>query len=142
MVHDWRYQDLLLLGLLWLISMLLYWAWLRGRSATSPTFPSPAKPIKKRTQQPKPFAGLLHKPLCDACEHAAESRPQAPCAPPPRLTFTRGLAPHGRYSAAVLPRQGLLLLWLERSRRHPRPWPSRGQAMAAVPVCVVPWLFP
>ena len=89
MGHDWLYHDLLLLGLLWL-SMLLYWAWLRGRSATSPTFPSPAKSIKKRTQQPKPFAGLLHKPLCDACEHAAESRPQPPCAPPPRLTFTRG----------------------------------------------------
>jgi transposase-like protein len=89
MGHDWLYHNLLLLGQLWL-SMLLYWAWLRGRSATSPTFPSPAKPIKKRTQQPKPFAGLLYKPLCDACEHAADSRPQAPCAPPPRLTFTRG----------------------------------------------------
>jgi IS1 family transposase/transposase-like protein len=89
MGHDWLYYDLLLLGLLWL-SMLLYGAWLRGRSATSPTFPSLAKPIKKRIQPPKPFAGLLHKPLCDACEHAAESRPQAPCAPPPRLTCTRG----------------------------------------------------
>jgi transposase-like protein len=89
MGHDWLYHNLLLLGQLWL-SMLLYWAWLRGRSATSPTFPSPAKPIKKRIQQPKPFAGLLHKPLCDACEYAADSRAQAPCAPPPRLTFTRG----------------------------------------------------
>ena len=89
MGHDWLYHDWLLLGLLWL-SVLLYWAWLRGRSARSPTLPSPAKPIEKRTQPPKPFAGLLHKPLCDACEHAAESRPQAPCVPPPRLIFTRG----------------------------------------------------
>ena len=89
MGHDWFHQDRLLLGLLWL-SMLLYWAWLRGRSATSPTLPSPAKPIKKRIQHPKPFAGLLRKPLCDACEHTAESRPQAPCALPPRLTFRRG----------------------------------------------------
>jgi hypothetical protein len=89
MGHDWFHQDLLLLGLLWL-SMLLYWAWLRGRSATSLTLPSPAKPIKKRTQQPKPFAGLLRKPLCGACEHTAESRPQAPCALPPRLPFRRG----------------------------------------------------
>jgi hypothetical protein len=74
MGHDWFYHDLLFLGLLWL-SMLLYWVWLRGRSPTSPTFRSPAKPIKKRSPQPKPFAGLLHKPLCDACEHVAESRP-------------------------------------------------------------------
>src|SRR5262245_28561419 len=89
MGHDWLYHNLLWLGLLWL-SMRLYWAWFRGRSATSPTFPTPATPIKKRPKEPKPFAGLLHKPLCDACEHAAQGSPQAPCAPPPLLTCTRG----------------------------------------------------
>jgi hypothetical protein len=34
--------------------------------------------------------GLIHKPACDACAHAVELRPQAPSAPPPRFTFTRG----------------------------------------------------
>src|SRR5882724_267243 len=32
----------------------------------------------------------MHKPLCAACEHAADSRPQPPCAPPPLLRCTRG----------------------------------------------------
>jgi hypothetical protein len=89
MEHDWLYQNLLLLGLLWL-SILLYGAWLRSRSATSLTTITPVKSIKKCSKQPIPFTGLLHKPLCDACEHAAESHPQVPCVPPPLLTCTRG----------------------------------------------------
>src|ERR687888_396153 len=89
MEHDGLYDHLLLLGLLWL-SMLLYWVWLRGGPATSPTPLTPALSIKKRSKEPTPFAGLLHKPLCDACAQAAASRLQAPGAPPPPLTFTRG----------------------------------------------------
>jgi len=89
MEHDGLYDNLLLLGLLWL-SMLLYWVWLRGWPATSPTTLTPAISIKKRSKEPTPFAGLLHKPLCDACAQAAASRLQAPGAPPPPLTFTRG----------------------------------------------------
>jgi hypothetical protein len=33
---------------------------------------------------------LMHKPLCDACEHVADSRPQPPGAPPPLRMYTRG----------------------------------------------------
>jgi len=89
MGHDWLSHNLLLLGLLWL-SMLLYWVWLRGRPATSSTTRPSATSIKKRSKEPIPFAGLLHKPLCAACEHAVASRLQASCAPPPLVTFTRG----------------------------------------------------
>jgi hypothetical protein len=89
MGHDWLSQNLLLFGLLWL-SMLLCWAWLRGRPTTSPPTLTPAKPAKQRSKELTPFAGLLHKPLCEACEHADASRLQAPWAPPPVLTFTRG----------------------------------------------------
>jgi len=37
----------------------------------------PAKPITKRSKDPQPFAGLTHKPGCEACEQAAAPRPQA-----------------------------------------------------------------
>jgi IS1 family transposase/transposase-like protein len=50
----------------------------------------------KATREPKPFAGLTHKPDCPACEQEAERQPSAstPPAPPPRLTFTRGRRRH------------------------------------------------
>lgn len=89
MEHDGLYDMLLLLGLPWL-SMLLSWVWLRGRPATSPTTLTPAIALKKRAKELQPFAGLLHKPLCDACAQATASPPPAPCAPPPPLPCTRG----------------------------------------------------
>src|SRR5882672_10512288 len=89
MGHDWLSQNLLLLGLLWL-SMPLCWTWLRGRPTMSLPALTPARSATKRSKKPTPFAGLLHKPLCNACAHAAASRPQAPRASPPGLTFTRG----------------------------------------------------
>src|SRR5262245_49873696 len=89
MGHDPLCDAPLLLRLLWLC-MLLYGAWRRGRSATCQTTPTPAKPIKKRSCDPQPFPGLIHKPYCEACEHAIVPRCQAPSAPPPRLIFMRG----------------------------------------------------
>jgi hypothetical protein len=71
---DWFFHHLQLLALLWLC-MLLLWMWLWGRDGTSPTTPTSAKPTKKQCKEPKPFPGLLHKPLCDACERAVEPRP-------------------------------------------------------------------
>jgi transposase-like protein/IS1 family transposase len=55
--------------------------------------PSPIKPDKpqrKRPKEPKPFVGYLQKPLCEACEHGVDSRPQAPGSLPPVIRFTRG----------------------------------------------------
>src|SRR5262249_54306359 len=45
---------------------------------------------RRRSQEPQPFTGLIHKPLCEACEQGADGRPQAPGEPPPIITFTRG----------------------------------------------------
>jgi IS1 family transposase len=89
MEHDQLFHALLLLGLLWL-GRLLAWVWRQVRPAPRQTPPTLAMPIKTPSKDPKPFPGLIHKPLCDACVHAAASRPQAPSAPPPRLTCTRG----------------------------------------------------
>jgi hypothetical protein len=89
MISDLLFSKLLLVGLLWLC-ILLHVVWPYDRAASHPPTPQPTLPPRKRSTDPKLFAGLLHKPLCDACEHAVEARPQAPGAPPPLLTFTRG----------------------------------------------------
>jgi hypothetical protein len=82
MGHDLFFYTLLLLAGLWLC-MILSWLWPQSRAATCQTTPTAAK-------APKPFAGLTHKPLCDACQHATETRQQVPFALPPLLTCTRG----------------------------------------------------
>jgi hypothetical protein len=84
MEHDQLFHDLVLLGLLWLWGILL-WVWPRGHTATCQTTPTLATPITKRSKASKPFPGLIHKPYCEACEHAAEPRQQPPSAPPPRM---------------------------------------------------------
>src|SRR2546430_256332 len=68
MGHDGLSQNLLLLGLLWPGTLLygLYGGWLRSRPTTCPITRPPATPIKKRSKEPTPFAGLIHNPLCAA----------------------------------------------------------------------------
>ena len=51
---------------------------------------TPDQPRRKRSTEPQPFTGLIHKPLCEACEQRADRRPKAPGSPPPVITFTRG----------------------------------------------------
>ena len=45
---------------------------------------------RTRSKEPKPFPGLIHTPLCEACMHGADVRPTAPGSPPPFIRFTRG----------------------------------------------------
>jgi IS1 family transposase len=85
--HLFFYQ-LTLIALVWLCLM-LQWMW-PSASAACPTIPQPLPPRPKRNREPKPFAGLIKKPHCDACEPAIAPRPQAPATPPPRLVPTRG----------------------------------------------------
>ena len=42
------------------------------------------------SKEPKPFPGLIRKPLCEACAQGADARPTAPGSPPPFIRFTRG----------------------------------------------------
>jgi len=88
MVPDLFFYQLVLIALVWLYCM-LHWVWPRD-SAACPMTPEPPSPRPKRQREPTPFAGLTHKPHCDACEHATDSCPQAPSAPPPRIVPTRG----------------------------------------------------
>ena len=61
-----------------------------ARTGVRPPLLQPSPPRPKRSREPTPFAGLLHKPLCAVCEQAAASGHQAPRTPPPLLTYARG----------------------------------------------------
>jgi IS1 family transposase len=54
------------------------------------TLLQPHQRRRKRSKEPPPFTGLIHKPLCEACEHGADTRLKTPGSPPPLITFTRG----------------------------------------------------
>jgi hypothetical protein len=54
------------------------------------TLLQPDQRRRRRSKEPQPFTGLIHKPLCEACEHGADTRLRAPGSPPPLITFTRG----------------------------------------------------
>jgi IS1 family transposase len=88
MVSHLFFDQLTLIALIWLCVM-LHWAW-PSAPATCPPTPEPPPPVPKRPRERKPFAGLTKTPHCDACVHASDLRPEAPCPPPPRLVSTRG----------------------------------------------------
>src|SRR5712691_3279044 len=89
MVSHLFFSQLVLLGLLWLCCM-LHAAWPSSHAAGVPRPPERIPPSRKRPRVPKPFPGHTRKPHCEACAQAAVPRPQAPCAPPPRIVSTRG----------------------------------------------------
>src|SRR5437588_6322174 len=89
MIPQQFFYLMVVLGFLWIFFM-LHVTWPSQCPATPRRPVEPILPPHKRSNEPQSFAGLIHKPLCDACEHAAEARPQAPAPPPPLITFTRG----------------------------------------------------
>jgi transposase-like protein len=77
MVSSLFYYQLALLALIWLFIM-LHLSWPR-RSAPPPTAPATSiRPQRKRSPEPKAFAGLTHKPHCALCEHEIGERAPAP----------------------------------------------------------------
>jgi hypothetical protein len=88
MVSPLFFYQLVLVALVWLFLM-LQWAW-PSDIAVCPTTPEPPPPLPKRQREQKPFAGLTHKPHCDACEHSGAPHPQPLASPPPHIVPTRG----------------------------------------------------
>jgi hypothetical protein len=86
--NPWFYQ--LLLAALVLVCLIIHVWWPDPQRPASQMRPQPDKPRRKRSTEPKPFTGYLHKPLCEACEHGLDSHPKAPGSPPPIMIFTRG----------------------------------------------------
>src|SRR5262249_49687569 len=81
MIPHHVYYQLAILGLLWLFVILHY----AGPSRYTPSPPKLAEPVPimfkcKRSNEPKPFEGLTHKPHWAACEHDTTHPP----VPPPR----------------------------------------------------------
>jgi hypothetical protein len=76
------FSQLVLFALIWLF-VILYLTW-PPRAVTapaSPALPESLKPKHSRSHEPKPFAGLMHKPHCALCERDTAH----PTAPPPVL---------------------------------------------------------
>src|SRR5215467_5495705 len=83
------FYQLLLVALV-LICLLMHVWWPDHPRPTPQTLLTSGKPRRQRSKEPKPFTGLIHKPLCAACEQGADSRSKASGSPPPLLTFPRG----------------------------------------------------
>jgi len=89
MVPNILFYQLLLVALV--LSCLLIHVWWPDPPGPPPQSSlKPDKPRLKRSKEPKPFTGYIHKPRCEACEQGADSRPKVPGSPPPVMIFTRG----------------------------------------------------
>ena len=91
MVPHLFFYQLALLALVWLFIM-LHLSWLRPSATNATTPATPITPKRNRSNEPKPFAGLTHKPHCALCEQATRetapaasgtARSHAPNQPPP-----------------------------------------------------------
>src|SRR5262245_13994463 len=83
MISALLFSQLVLIALVWLW-LLLHWAW-SSDPAACPTTPEPSSALPKCKREPKPFAGLIHKSHCAACEPTPDLCLPVPSAPPPRL---------------------------------------------------------
>jgi IS1 family transposase len=80
MVPTLFFYELVLIALVWLFFMLhSTWPHTRPQRQSAPT---PLKPRQQPSREPRPFAGLTHKPPCALCEQEA-APPQAPLPAPP-----------------------------------------------------------
>jgi IS1 family transposase len=77
MISHLVYYQLVILVLLWLCIMLPHlWPSPPGGTPKPPT--QPLKPKRRRSSEPKPFAGLTHKPPCPLCEQETSDIAPAP----------------------------------------------------------------
>jgi IS1 family transposase len=83
------FYQLLLVALVF-ICLILHIGWPDPRCPAPQTTANPDQRRRKRSKEPKPFAGYIHKPICEACEQGLDTRPKAPGSPPPMIIFTRG----------------------------------------------------
>ena len=83
MVSHHFFSQLVLLTLLWLFILLHLSRPKRPVTAPAvPALPEPLTPKRPRSNEPKPFEGLIHKPHCALCEQDT-AYPKAPLAMPP-----------------------------------------------------------
>jgi IS1 family transposase len=86
--HPFVYQ-LVLFALIWLFIMLHLTRPTPGVSTpVTPAEPKLLKPKRHRSNEPKPFEGLTHKPHCALCERDTASPQSPPPVPPDRMPPT------------------------------------------------------
>src|SRR5215471_8969557 len=86
MVSHLFFYQLALFVLVWLFVMLHLT--LSKRDVSTP--PVPVKPKRQRSTEPKPFAGLTHKPSCVLCERdPVHAQPPPPVPPAPMAPTNR-----------------------------------------------------
>src|SRR4030095_3923123 len=68
---------------------MLHYAWPSARSLESQQPPTLVQPRRQRSNEPKPFAGLTHKPLCALCKHEATHPKLPPPVPPAPVIVTK-----------------------------------------------------
>jgi transposase-like protein/IS1 family transposase len=129
MVSYLFYYQLALLAIIWLFVMLhLTWP-KRGAPSTTASVMPVVKPRHQGINEPKPFAGLTHKPPCALCDqeatqsHAPPPTPPEPMAPTNRRPRTVGTSRHFCPHTACRYR-GWLGLGNVRANGHPSggPW--------------------
>jgi hypothetical protein len=89
MAPNLLFYQLLVVALV-LICFIIHVSWPDDSSATPQTSLKLDKSRRKRSKAPKPFPGLIRKPLCEVCEQGVDARLKAPGSPPPLIRFTRG----------------------------------------------------
>ena len=99
------------LALVWLCIM-VHLTWPKRSAATTPAPALPIQSKRKRSNEPKPCAGLPTKPPWALCEREAAHPQPAPPGSPEPMPPTLRRPPHGGPRAALLSPAGLALSWL------------------------------
>ena len=108
------FYQLLLVALVLLCLIMHIW-WPDNPRAALQTPRQSDKPQRKRSNEPKPFTGFIHKPLCEACEKGTDILPKGA-----RLaTSSTHLHPrpqaYRQHTCALLSEAKLFLPWLART---------------------------
>ena len=89
MVSNSLFYQLLLVALV-LIFLLIHVALPDDSPRAPQTPPESNKRRRKRSPEPTPCPGFIHKPLYEACAQGAAVASKAPGSPPPLIRFTQG----------------------------------------------------
>ena len=139
MIPTLFFYELVLVALVWLFLMLC-WLWPNDPAARCPTQPQP-RPPRKRSNTPKPFTGLTHKPHCALCAQEATSPHPQPPWPPSPMPPTNRRPRDRRHLEALLSPCRLSVSRLAGAGQPARQWPSQRRPLATVPVHRVQGLF-
>ena len=130
------FSQLVLFALIWLFILHLPWPQRAVTVPAAPAQPEPLKPKRHRSNEPKPFEGLTHKPHCALCERDTAHPPSPPPVPPDPLPSThrrprevdtsRHFCPYGHCAY-----RGWLGLGNLRANGHPSGGPWRGRVPGA-----------